>query len=287
MPLETIEQGPNIRELTLKPPEKRKEYLFDPYKDIPENVWKELLVTLKTCRGELSHQPAEWLNLATALKILRPDRASELCLDEETEAMVISAIEVVYRALTQNIGKSQSMLSDGYLEALYKIEILWPRSKAIAALEVFSDVFQRIVAEIKNEYGPNSTRVRKMRYILKLGRLTVTSRKNSSLLELPNEDAIDAALVSLQQGLYAPQKMEVLALLRILFPDIRLDRIRPLINVKERKQFDLRHANDFSFLAIISADKVIVDDTGLHLEFNHERKAPVEEVSPPPTPLKL
>src|SRR3989344_1441299 len=86
MPLETLEQ-PNVRDLTIKTPEKAKEYLFDPYKDIPEEKWQGLLDNLAECRRLATiHREDDWdlwSQHAYALKILRPDRVSELQLNEE------------------------------------------------------------------------------------------------------------------------------------------------------------------------------------------------------------
>ena len=76
--------------------------------------------------------------------------------------------------------------------------------------------------------------------------------------------------------------------LRILFPDMDMGEVRQTIGSRVSLGKDPGDViTQATYLAIISADKVVVDDTGLHLEFNHDRKAPPEKVAPPPTSLKF
>ena len=256
MPLETLEQGVNIRELTLKAPEKPKEYLFDPYKDISEKKWEELLTNLRSWRTVAETfvtQWNEWAWRALELKILRPDKIADLNLDEEAEKQMIDlADKFVARGLFPESPKIKDSMTESIWQRYYDYA---PKCGYGAMLEILSC-------------------------------LKLSSPKNASKLRITPKQlkAMEANLVvDIVTYTNLPKY-------RILFPDTNIQQILGPTKLLEYKKLALRDreiASGYYYLAIISADKVVVDDTGLHLEFNHEKKTPMEDITPPPASLKF
>ena len=259
MPLETLEQ-PNIKDLAIKSPEKQRGYLFDPYKDIPEEKWREWIAEVNNYR-ELGEW-VSWSYLAANLKIMRPDRAEELRLDEDALNFMLYEID---RADT-HVGPRMRCA-----------RILFPSSQKVKE-KMTAARWQSLRAKVD---------IGNIAVVVENGSdLAIASPENASRLELPQE-YITELMSRVAQEEDEDQKIYLLAKLRILFPAMDMKEARSLIRGPGLIKFGFSDTYDFANLAIISADKVVVDDTGLHLEFNHERKAPTEEDPSPPTNLKF
>ena len=278
MPLETLEQGVNIRELTLKAPEKPKEYLFDPYKDISEKKWEELLTNLRSWRTVAETfvtQWNEWAWRALELKILRPDKIADLNLDEEAEKQMIDLADKF-----RNQANASGPIDAPDTTQLFNMTVargLFPESPKIKD-SMTESIWQRYY-----DYAPKCGYGAMLEI---LSCLKLSSPKNASKLRITPKQlkAMEANLVvDIVTYTNLPKY-------RILFPDTNIQQILGPTKLLEYKKLALRDreiASGYYYLAIISADKVVVDDTGLHLEFNHEKKTPMEDITPPPASLKF
>ena len=280
MPLETLEQGPRIQELTIRTPEKPKEYLFDPYKDISEKRWERLLLRLEDLRftaEEGAGKWSDWALFAHYLKILRPDFVGDLKLDKKAKKQMVN-LAIAFRKDTLALRSGETPTINQLLNMSAARE-LFPASQSIR---------ENMTEAVWNRYYNFALTCRPGVLLHILVLLKLASPENASKLEIP-----PSAVQSIVDGLGKFENLMEpdIAKFRILFPDIDVKQYLNTQQLNDYKRNALKEKGQIVWgyhrLAIISADKVIVDDTGLHLEFNHERKAPTEDATPVPEKIKF
>src|SRR3989344_4147908 len=186
MPLETLEQT-NIMDLAIKTPEKRKEYLFDPYRDLPEEVWKSWILFTKDYR--FRNDLEGWMSTTTAQLVLRPDRASELHIDEEAEELADITLDVIMKSADDNRTSLATPFSDNFLKPLSDASILFPSSAKIRSY-ASPDTFQKIQKEISEAHFDVHSYHQTRNFVNATARLKLAFPGNERHLILPTEEDI-------------------------------------------------------------------------------------------------
>ena len=276
MPLETLEQ-PNIKGLTLEGPPPRKDYIFNPVKDVPLEVFARLRRS-----AERMLEGGHWLNvfdLAYPQLIVRPNAFDGSPVKEaEGRALLYLQSAIASRSslgpMTVRALQNDNSMYSATFQQPEKIKTLFPNLlkklhfEEIVAIERFSVALQYAGAGRRGVVDARSALKQAVRAITTYSKIDLDPlrEKIPEFLEYFKDLQEEGRIHSLS---------EPLSRFRILFPkESRMPSLsqddwwvlQQALQKRIQDPEDAYNAMDMAAdLAILAAKEVVVDETGLHL----------------------